>query len=167
MGALISLPLSTMIAIPLLSSYGTSFNLLFFTLNWYILLLSHPPLYVELYGILITRLLFFLIPALVLLAFDAGIPSLAIQIKAHGKRAIPAGRNRVGHVALVAVGNTLLGVGLLVGLELLNTKVFGLRSLLSLSKQLPFPWSAVKTIGYGLASRGVSSYDVMRKRSGY
>jgi hypothetical protein len=158
MGALISLPLSTIIAIPLLSSYGTSLNLLFFTLNWYILLLSHPP---ELYGILITRLLFFLLPALLLLAFDAGVPSVAIQIKAHGRRALPlvAGRNRLAQITVTAVANTVFGVGLLIGLEVLSTKVLGWRSLLSLSKQLPFPWSAVKSIAYGLMMRGVSSSE--------
>lgn len=164
MGALISLPLSTVLAIPLLSSYTTSFNLLFFTLNWYILLLSHPPLTVELYSILATRLLFFLIPALVLAGFDAGVPSLAVQIKAQGWRALPSssggkrsvrGGGRLGHVTAVAAGNTLLGVSVLIGAEVVCQKVFGIRSLLSLSKTLPMPWNAVKSIVYALVIRGV------------
>ncbi|KAF2672454.1 sterol desaturase family [Microthyrium microscopicum] len=164
MGAFISLPLTTMMAVPLFSSYTTSLNLLFFTLNWYILLLTHPPLVVELYGILIMRLLFFLIPALIFLAFDTGIPSVAVQIKAQGKYALPtfSARRRIGKVVVVSVFNTLLGVGLLVGLEVLSTKVLRWRTLLSVSKQLPMPWKAVQSIFWGLFNRGVLQYLIHR-----
>lgn len=158
MGAFISLPLTTMLAVPLFSSYATSLNLLFFTLNWYILLLSHPPLMVEFYGILLIRLIFFLIPALIFAAFDSGVPGVAIQIKAQGKYALPTfgARKRLAKVVAISVLNTLMGVGLLIGLELLSTKVLRWRTLLSVSKQLPFPWKAVQSVIFGLVFRGVS-----------
>jgi hypothetical protein len=146
------------LAVPLLSSYSTSLNVLFFTLNWYILLLTNPPLLVELYGLIIMRLLFFLIPALTFLAFDTGLPSLAVEIKAQGALGLPnrAGRKRTIRIVAWSIFNTVLGVALQTGLELLCTKVFRVRSLLSLSRQLPLPWTAVKSVVSGLVMRGVS-----------
>jgi hypothetical protein len=160
MGALISLPLTATLAVPLLSSYTTSLNLLFFTLNWYILLLTNPPLLVEIYGLVVMRLLFFLLPALAFLAFDTGIPSLAQQIKAQGALGLPnrAGRNKTARVVAWALFNTIMGVALQAGLELVFTKGLRMRSLLSLSKQLPMPWTAVQSVALGLSLRGVSDH---------
>jgi hypothetical protein len=157
MGALVSLPLTATLAVPFLSSYTTSLNLLFFTLNWYILLLTNPPLLVEVYGLAIMRLLFFLLPALAFLAFDTGIPSLAQQIKAQGALGLPsrAGRKKTARIVAWALFNTILGVVLQAGLELVFTKGLRMRSLLSLSKQLPMPWTAVQSVALGLALRGV------------
>jgi hypothetical protein len=36
MGAALSLPLLSFFALPAFTSYGTSMNILFFTLNWYV-----------------------------------------------------------------------------------------------------------------------------------
>lgn len=157
MGAFLSIPLTTLLAVPLFSSYSTSLNLLFFTLNWYLLLLSHPPLAVEIYGLSVIRLLFFLLPALLFLAFDAGLPDLAKSLKAQGNYALPSrlGRDRTLRVLGWSLFNTVLGVALTVGLELLFSKVLRVRSLLSVSKTLPFPWQAVQSVIVGLLVRGV------------
>jgi hypothetical protein len=160
MGALLSIPLTTLLAVPLFSSYSTSLNLLFFTLNWYLLLLSHPPILVEIYGLSVIRLAFFLLPALLFLAFDAGLPDLSQSLKAQGKYALPAqlGRDRTLKVLGWSVFNTVVGVALTVGLELLFTRVLHVRSLLSVSVTLPFPWKAVQSVIVGLFVRGVSNY---------
>jgi hypothetical protein len=157
MGAFLSIPLTTLLAVPLFSSYSTSLNLLFFTLNWYLLLLAHPPLAVEIYGLTVIRLLFFLLPALLFLAFDAGLPDLAKSLKAQGKYALPArlGRDRSLRVLGWSLFNTVLGVALTIGLELVFSKVLRVRSLLSVSKTLPFPWQAVQSVIVGLLVRGV------------
>jgi hypothetical protein len=157
MGAFLSIPLTTLLAVPLFSSYTTSLNLLFFTLNWYLLLLSHPPLVVEIYGLSIIRLVFFLLPALLFLAFDAGLPDLAKSLKAQGKYGLPSRLSRNHRLQVLGWGvfNTLLGVALTIGLELLFSKVLRVRSLLSVSKTLPFPWKAVQSVIVGLLSRGV------------
>jgi len=164
MGAFISLPLTTFLAVPLLSSYSTSLNLLFFTLNWYLLLLTHPPLSVELYGLLLIRLLFFLLPALTFCAFDASIPSLAENIKAHGTYALPSrlSRKKVWNVVGWSVANTLGGVALTFGLEILFSKVLFWRSLLDVGKTLPFPWKALQSVAGGLFLRGVLQYLIHR-----
>jgi hypothetical protein len=165
MGALVSLPLTTALAIPLFSSYTTSFNLLFFAVNWYILLLTHTPIVVELYGLTFIRLFFFLLPALTFFAFDFGLPSVSENIKAHGKYALPnrLGQNKAWNVAGVAVGNTLLGIGLTLGLESLFKNVFMVKSLLHVGKRLPFPWKAVQSVIFGMITRGVSLFLSLRR----
>jgi len=164
MGAFLSLPLTTLLAIPLLSSTTTSLNLLFFTLNWYILLLTHTPIVVEFYGLVLIRLLCYLLPALALFAFDVSIPSLAEQIKEQGAYALPGrlGRKRLTRVVGWSVVNTVLGVALTLGLEILFARVLKVRSLLSVSKQLPFPWKAVQTVLGGLILRGGLQYFIHR-----
>jgi hypothetical protein len=160
MGVFLSIPLTTLLAVPLFSSYSTSLNLLFFTLNWYLLLLSHPPLVVEIYGLSIIRLGFFVLPALLFLAFDAGLPDLAKSLKAQGKYGLPSrlGRKRGLYVLGWSLFNTVLGVALTIGLELFFSKVLRVRSLLSISKRLPFPWQAVQSVIVGLLLRGVRLY---------
>jgi Fatty acid hydroxylase superfamily len=164
MGAFLSIPLTTTLAIPLLSSYSTSLNILFFTLNWYFLLLTHPPLVVEVYGLVLIRVLFFLLPALGFLAFDTLIPSIAEQIKAQGEYGLPGrlGRKRLSYLVGWSVTNTVMGIALTLGLELLFSRVLMIRSLLSVSKQLPFPWKAVQSVVVGFVLRGVLQYVIHR-----
>jgi hypothetical protein len=158
MGAAISLPFLSFFALPALTSYGTSVNLLFFTLNWYILLLTNPPLSVEIIGIGVVQLLCFLIPALLFLTFDTGLPSLAGAIKTQGNIALAgrSGSRRVGKVVAWSIFNVVLGVALQAGLELLLTKVLRMRTTLSLSKSMPMPWSIAKQVVVLLLARGVS-----------
>jgi hypothetical protein len=160
MGAAVSLPLLSFFALPALTSYGTSVNLLFFTLNWYILLLTHPPLQVELIGIALVQLLLYLLPALVFLLFDTGLPSVAVQIKSHGELALPGrkGRKQVAKIAAWSVFNVVLGAGLLGGIETL-AKFLHVRTALSLSKTMPMPWAIMKSVALLLIIRGVSSMD--------
>ena len=157
MGAAVSLPFLSFFALPALTSYTTSLNLLFFTLNWYILLLTHPPLSVELIGISLIQLLCYILPGLLFLAFDLAVPSAASAIKTQGDVALPGRlRGRVWRVAAWSVGNVCLGVAVMGGLEVVLTKVLGVRTALSLSKSMPMPWSIAKQVIFLLFSRGVS-----------
>jgi len=119
---------------------------------------------VELYGVAIIRLFFFFIPALVFLAFDTGMPSVAIQIKEQGKYGLPGilKGKKLRNVIGVSTFNTILGVTLTVAIEMLFQKVLMWRSLLSLSKQLPFPWQALQSVIYGLFTRGALQYVIHR-----
>src|ERR1700761_9551213 len=47
MDAIVGLPVLSFLLIPTMSSYSTSLNILFFYLTWSTLVLSHPPLKVE------------------------------------------------------------------------------------------------------------------------
>lgn len=63
------------------NSWSTSLNLLFFYLTWTTLLLSHPPLHIEVLGTILVRLLFYILPSLVLAFFDVSLPSLSNPLK--------------------------------------------------------------------------------------
>ncbi|KIW03379.1 uncharacterized protein PV09_05587 [Verruconis gallopava] len=164
MGAAISLPFISFFALPALTSYGTSVNLLFFTLNWYILLLTHPPLSVEIIGISVVQLLCYILPALLFLLFDTGLPSIATAIKTQGDIALAGrlGRKRVAKIAAWSVLNVALGVALQLALELLLTKVLRMRTALSLSKRMPMPWTIAQQALILVLVRGILQYYIHR-----
>lgn len=162
MGAAISLPLLSFFALPAFTSYGTSMNLLFFTLNWYILLLTHPPLQVEIIGVSLVQFLLYLLPGLLFLGLDAGVPSLASAVKTQGHLSLPVrggkgAKKRVAKVVGWSIFNVALGVALLGGLETVLTKVLLTRHALSLSKTMPMPYAILKSVALLLAIRGVCS----------
>jgi hypothetical protein len=75
-------------------SWSTSLNLLFFYLTWTTLLLSHPPLHIEILGTLAVRLLFFLLPSLLLAVFDFTIPSLSNPLKIRPSKSKPRKKSK-------------------------------------------------------------------------
>lgn len=153
----ITLPLASLFAIPMLSSWSTSLNLVFFSLTWTTLAVTYSPLQLEFFGPLILRIALYILPSALFLVFDLGLPSLAAEIKAQGERGLPArqrgGTRKVRMVAAWSVVNVLLAVGLQAGLEWLVTDIFRMRSLLVIKgsrwslNHLPNPW------GTGQASR--------------
>ena len=165
MGAAVSLPFLSFFALPALTSYGTSMNLLFFTMNWYILMLTHPPIQVEIIGTTIIQLLLYLLPALLFLLFDAGVPSLAAAIKTQGDIALPGrtGGKRVAKIAAWSISNVLLGVALLAGIEQLLTNVLYVRSALNLSKTTPLPWSMARHVVLLVVARGVRVFHLVKR----
>ncbi len=159
--AFLSIPALSFLIIPTFSSYSTSINLLFFYLTWSTLILSNPPLKVEIFGTLAIRVLFYVLPSLGFLAFDSAAPKVAVKIKEHGEDALPLSegengkKNRWWKIALVSVGNVLLGVALQAGVELLFTQVLHIRSALKISTSIPLPWSMAIDLVKGLLLREV------------
>lgn len=166
--AVVSIPALSFLVIPAFSSYGTSINLLFFYITWAILIRSNDPIQVEFFGTLGIRLLFYVLPSLGFLAFDSASPELALKIKEHGKIALPMSEEQGGRkgrwwkIAMVGVGNVLLGVAIQIGLELLCTRILHIRSLLKISTSVPFPWSIVKDLVLGLLLREFLTYGIHR-----
>lgn len=164
MDALVSLPALSFLVIPAFSSYGTTINFLFFYMTWAVLIKSNPPLQVELLGTLAIRIIFYLLPSLAFLLFDSAAPSVAVNIKEHGDRALPMGEAQGGRkgrwwkITLVSIFNLLLGIALQVGTELLFTKVLRVRSALKLSTTLPMPWSIAKDLFFSLVLHEVLTY---------
>src|SRR5256885_5777798 len=127
--ALLSLPALSFLLIPTMTSYSTSLNLLFFYITWSTLVLSHPPLRVEIVATLMVRILFYIGPSLTFLAFDTLLPSASASLKALGPSGLPLspGRNayargrvlRLAKIVAWSVLNTLLGVTLQSATELL------------------------------------------------
>ena len=165
--AVLSIPALSFLVIPAFSSYGTTLNLLFFTMTWAILIKTNNPLYVEILGTFGIRFLFYILPSLGFLAFDSATPALAVAIKEHGDTALPmsevnGGKKgrwwKVALVAVVSIGNVLFGVAIQTGVELLFTRVLHIQSVLKLSTGLPMPWAIAKDLVLGLLLREVRSF---------
>lgn len=161
MDAVLSLPVLSLFLIPTVSSYSTSLNLVFFYMTWTTLVLSHPPLRVELFGTVIVRLLFYILPSLLFFLFDILTPSAAVVVKAQGEAGLPGGSKR-GKIRLAeikvagwALFNLALGFAVQAGVETIRTKMFGLRSALKVSMTLPMPGQMVKDLALGALTREV------------
>ena len=159
--ALTSVPALSFLLIPTFSSYTTSFNIFFFYVTWSTLILSNPSTKVEIYGTLFIRVLFYILPSLGFLVFDAATPTLAVKIKEHGEMALPLSEEQGGKkgkwwkVALVSVGNVLLGVALQAMVEMVFTRIFHIRSALKITTSLPMPWGVAIDLVRGLFLREV------------
>lgn len=162
MDALFSVPVLSLFLIPALSSYTTSLNLIFFYMTWTTLVLSHPPLRVELFGTAAVRILFYALPSLLFFLFDILTPSAAVVIKAQGEGGLPGGKKRRNirlkelKVAGWALFNLSLGVAAQAAIESLLVRGLGFRSALKVSMRLPLPWEMVKDMARGLLGREVS-----------
>lgn len=162
MDILLSLPILSFFFSSATTSWSTSLNLLFFYLTWSTLILSHSPLHIQLFGTLAIRLLFFLLPSLLFLAFDSLLPSLAESIKHGGASSLPPRDARVlGKVLLLAVVNLLLETALETASSLGLTYLFG-RTPFTTTTTLPLPFAIIKQLGWLYASREVLAYYVHR-----
>lgn len=160
MDALFSIPMLSFLLIPTVSSYSTSLNLLFFYLTWTTLVLSHPPLRVEIFGILAVRLLFYLLPSLIFFLFDTLLPSAAVVLKEYGKAGLPQGKKKKAgkseaKVAAWSVFNLLMSIVAQGLVEYCLTKILGRKSALRVSTRLPLPWGTVKDLLWTLLTREV------------
>lgn len=167
MGALLSVPVLGFLLMPSLGTYSTSLNLLFFYMTWSTLVLSQPPLKIEVVGTFGVRVLFFLLPSTLFLLFDTLLPSLAVGIKTQEAAALPTrtggvtGARRGGkrpqwyQVVALSIFNVCLCVGIQAGMELLFTDILHIRSALKVTTTLPMPWSIVKELARSLVLREV------------
>jgi hypothetical protein len=163
----IALPLGSFLAIPMFSSWSTGLNLIFLSVAWTTIAASYSPLQLELVAPLVLRLSLYIIPSLIFLLFDIGLPSLAVEFKTQGKWGIPSnqkgGVRTVRRVVAWSCANVLLMVALQAGIEFLVTDILQMKSLLFIKgsrwglNHLPNPWTMVKHGAIGFVSRNVSS----------
>lgn len=162
MDALVSIPVLSLFLVPALSSYATSLNLIFFYMTWTTLVLSHPPLRVEIFGTAAVRIVFYALPSLLFFLFDIFTPSAAVVVKAQGENGLPGGKRRRNirprelKVAGWALLNLSLGVAAQAAIESALVRGLGFRSALKVSMRLPLPWEMVKDMARGLLGREVS-----------
>jgi hypothetical protein len=163
MEALLSIPMLSIFLVPVLSSYSTSLNLLFFYMTWSTLVLSHSRLRVELFGTIAVRVLFFVLPSLIFFLFDILTPSAAIHIKAYGATGLPGGKRRRRirtkelKVAAWALFNLCLSIAVQGLLETVLVQTLGKRSALKVSMKLPMPFEICKDLTLAMLGREVSS----------
>jgi hypothetical protein len=162
MEALFSIPMLSVFLVPVLSSYSTSLNLLFFYMTWSTLVLSHSRLRVELFGTIAVRVLFYALPSIVLFLFDILTPSASILIKAHGATGLPGGgrRRRIRAKELKVAGwalfNLFLGIAVQGVLETALVQTLGKRSALKVSLKLPMPFEICRDLSLAMLGREVS-----------
>ena len=166
--ALISLPALSFLIIPVFSSYSTTLNFLFFYMTWTILIRTNPPLQVELLGTLAIRVLFYLLPSSLFLAFDSIFADLAKHMKEHGEDALATGEEQGGlqgrwwKITFVSILNVLLSVLLQTGVDVTLNKVLGYKTAIKISTTVPLPWSVVKDLALGLLLREILTYALHR-----
>jgi hypothetical protein len=164
MDVLLSLPIVSYFLAPTVTSWSTSLNLLFFYMTWTTLVLSHSPLRIELMGVFGLRVVFWLIPSLLFLAFDTLVPSLAEGIKLRGAAALPP-RDPVqlGKLLLLALANLALETALEGGISILATTTgMSAGPLFKTSTTLPLPWQIIKQIALLMAAREGLTYYIHR-----
>ncbi|KAI5460538.1 hypothetical protein BGZ63DRAFT_357719 [Mariannaea sp. PMI_226] len=162
MDVLLSLPILSYLLSPGAASWSTSLNLLFFYMTWTTLVLSHSPLKIRLVGSLAIRIAAWLLPSLLTLLFDLGVPSLAESIKFTGRSALPERNPRklFGQLGL-ALFNLLFitaieggsSVGFAYALHEPDFKT---------STTLPLPWQMAKHILLLLTVREICVYNIHR-----
>ncbi|CAK7242415.1 MAG: hypothetical protein STHCBS139747_003906 [Sporothrix thermara] len=175
MDVLLSLPIVSYLLGPgATTSWSTSVNVLFFYLTWTTLVLSYAPLHIALAGVLALRVLLWMIPSLLFLAFDTSVPSLAASTKLGGAASLPPrgtsdARVRLGKLFLLAVINLVLEALLQAGLQVVlplasagassawSTTWTTLSALVSRPKKpkpyysylpLPLPWLVLRQTGF-------------------
>ncbi|CAJ2513074.1 Uu.00g011930.m01.CDS01 [Anthostomella pinea] len=162
MDVLLSLPIVSYFAAPMLTSWSTSINLLFFYMTWTTLVLSHSPLKIELVGTLAVRIVFWLVPALLFLLLDTGVPSLAESIKHYGTPSLPRRHAAtLSRQVVFAVVNLALASALQAGISIAAAK-FLQRPLFKTSTTLPLPWQIIKHILSLYTAREVLTYYIHR-----
>ncbi|PGH01377.1 hypothetical protein GX51_05309 [Blastomyces parvus] len=165
---LLSIPMLSYLLIPAMSSYHTSFNIIFFYVTWITLVLSSPPLKVEIVGTCATRILLYLVPSALFFLFDLLLPSAAVVIKAQAAQGLPVSKKgkrcwkRALKVAGWAVFNLFLGIFLQALVETVLTKVLRAKSAIKVAARLPLPWDIVKDLVFGLAGREALQYVIHR-----
>jgi sterol desaturase/sphingolipid hydroxylase (fatty acid hydroxylase superfamily) len=166
--AILGLPFLSFLLIPTFTSYSTSLNLLFFYLTWSTLVLSHPPLRVEIVASLAVRSIFYIAPSLIFLAFDTALPSAAQNLKALGSTGLPfrnASRNRTLRTLRMlgwSIFNTCLGITVQALTEVLFTRVLLIRSALRVTTTLPLPFGILKDLAKAYLLREVLTYTIHR-----
>ncbi|KAL1962690.1 hypothetical protein VTN77DRAFT_9234 [Rasamsonia byssochlamydoides] len=149
--------------------FTTSLNFLFFYMTWATLVLSHPPLRVELVGTAAVRFIFYLLPTLLFFLFDILLPSASVAIKAQGEIGLPTGskrRSRIGwkeaKVVAWSIVNLAFGVLAQGAVEYVLTKVLRYRSAIRVSLRLPYPWDIVMDLVKAFVVREVLTYVIHR-----
>lgn len=161
MDALFSIPMLSVFLIPVISSYSTSLNLLFFYMTWTTLVLSHTPLRVELFGTIAVRVLFYALPSIVFFLFDILTPSASVVIKAQGATGLPGGKRRRSirqrelKIAGWALVNLSLAIAVQWAIETACVRGLGLRSALKVSLKLPMPYEMCRDLVVGMLGREV------------
>ncbi|KAL4942321.1 hypothetical protein BDV06DRAFT_211907 [Aspergillus oleicola] len=159
--------LTVFFVLPTASSYSTRINILFFYMTWTTLVMSHSALRLELFGTLLARLVFYILPSLLFFAFDLAAPGTASSFKERGESGLPTGSARSKptlkelKIAGWSLANFTLGLAAQMTLEtfLLKTR---LKPAVQMTLSIPMPWNITKQLFWGFLLREALSYVIHR-----
>jgi len=150
--------ISSVLSSPYLS---TSLNFLFFYLTWTTLIMTQPPLRIELLGSLAMRLIFYWIPTLLFTLFDTALPSLSGDLKMRHGPYIPA--KEKAWIALIALTNQLLATGLQCLIHFsYSSLLMKKQPVFDAGTTLPLPWNMISDILLILCIREIITYSLHR-----
>jgi hypothetical protein len=162
MDLLLSLPIASYFFSSSLTSWSTSLNLVFFYMTWSTLVLSHSPLKLEILGVTAARVVLWLAPSLLFLAFDTLVPSLAEGIKYNGASALPPRDARsLAQLTGLALFNLALETAVEAGLSL-GLTIFLQAPVFRTSTTLPLPWQILKHLALLFTAREILTYAIHR-----
>lgn len=171
-----TVPLASLLAIPMLSSWSTSLNLIFLSLAWTTIAATYSPLQLEAFAPLFIRLTLYIFPSLIFLLFDIGVPSLSAEFKSQGQLGIATkqkgGKRKMWRVAGWSLLNVILTIAIQGAIEFFATDVLRMRSLLQIKgskwglNHLPYPWTMIKHAAMGLVARNVRTHSQSSSRLG-
>ncbi|KAL4809531.1 hypothetical protein BDV18DRAFT_157286 [Aspergillus unguis] len=160
--------LTVFFVLPTASSYSTRINVLFFYMTWTTLVMSHTAIRVELFGTLLARFVFYILPSLVFFLFDIGAPGTAVSFKERGESALPTGTKRYKKpikelkIAGWSLGNLFLGIFVQMAIEFFLIKTPGLKPAVKMSLSVPMPWDMAKWLFFGFLLREILIYTIHR-----
>lgn len=144
--------------------------MLFFYLTWSTLVLSHNPLRVEVVGSFVIKVLCYVLPSSMMLAFDVCLPGISGGWKSLGDDALPFTVNdlrrrnvvRFATVVFWSLVNVIIGVLLQGVFEYASTTYLGWESSVRVTTSLPLPWGIVKDLLKGLLARDALTWAIHR-----
>jgi len=146
----------------LYSNYvASSLNMLFFYLTWVTLVLSQPPIRIELIGSIAVRIIFYWFPTLFFTTFEALMPESTNDWKI--RRGEPVSGHDKFWIGLTGLTNHLI-VTLLQGiLEYMFTQLLPhRRPIFNIGTTLPMPWTILKHVLLVLTIRELITYFLHR-----
>ncbi|OAA35530.1 Sterol desaturase family [Metarhizium rileyi] len=160
---LLSIPILSYVFFPTTgASISTSVNIIFFYMTWTSLVFSHPALELHLSGVLVVRVIFWLIPSLVFLLFDVGVPSLAEGFKHGGRASLPTrDARKLGKMLGMALLNVMICLAFEAAVSMGYTLLFK-RHVFRMSTTLPLPWTLFKHCAFILTCRELLNFYIHR-----
>lgn len=128
-------------------------------------MLSHTALRVELFGTLLARLTFYLLPSIVFFILDIAAPGTSASFKERGESGLPTGSKRTKpslqelKIAGWSLANLALGIVVQMTIEAFLVKTPKLRPAVQMAISVPMPWTITKQLLRGFLLREVCTYQ--------
>ena len=140
---------------------ASSLNVLFFYMTWATLILSHPPLRIELLGSFAIRLIFYWIPTLIFTAFDNLMPGLSNDLKIRRGR-LPSGRDQFW-IGINALTNQIIATALQGLIHFAYSRLLMHKTpVFDIGTTLPMPWTLLTEILFIFSVREILTYILHR-----